>query len=403
MDNPSVKSVSSFADKLYRNVETKGVDPTFVKDWIRGTFIFHEHNIIDTANMLNDLKDYIVKIDVKDNPSYKGIHLNLKYNDIPVEIQLHTENSWKLKTESDLFYEKYRNFKDIENQLSPEKYEEYMKEKEVYKSKWSQLLEERDFKALRAEASSLKNSISSSRGSISQNATGDLVLDQEEPINSLNGNEVTSSNRPVGVNTNSFSLNQYSSFDDIIASNSGNINNGPPPSNSNLPSNDLIRREMDLSRKIRVGQGIHSSSKFIDNVNGQFESFVVKFVNSQYAIESVLNVLSKINLETQKSERITKGLYNEKNGILDDLINEFTKDVKSSKDKQLATENGLKDFYESLALYVELDRLNSANNNASKDRKTVFGRYLDINLRQYNKKTNIQSKIIYSKINGLKC
>ena len=126
------------------------------------------------------------------------------------------------------------------------------------------MLEERDFHALRAEASSLKNSISSSLGSNSQPYTSSVGLDQDPFTNSNNSSSAKEplNNRPVGVNTNSFSLNQYSSFDnDIIASNRGHINNGPPPSNSNLPSNDLIRREMDLSGKIRVGQGIHSSSK----------------------------------------------------------------------------------------------------------------------------------------------
>ena len=331
IDNPSVKSVSSFADRIYRNImENKGSNPTVLKDWIRGTFIFKIDNIQSVSDIVDKLKKYIENIDIKNHPAYKGIHLNLIYNNVPVEIQLHTKNSWKLKTESDLFYDKWRSFKY--SKLDQNQKDEYTKQENLLENKWSQMLEERDFHALRAEASSVKNSMSSSLGSNSQPYTSSVGLDQDPSTNSNNSSSAKEplNNRPVGVNTNPFSLNPYSSFDsNIIASDSGNINNGPPPNNNNLPGNDLIRREPDLSRKIRVGQGIRSSSKFIDNVNGQFESFVVKFVNGQYANErafrnlgvsqresmiktesvriansvandSVLNGLSKINPETQK-------------------------------------------------------------------------------------------------------
>ena len=47
----------------------------------------------------------------------------LAKNEIPVEIQLHTKISWKLKSESDLFYDQYRSYSDLENQLTNEEYQ----------------------------------------------------------------------------------------------------------------------------------------------------------------------------------------------------------------------------------------------------------------------------------------
>lgn len=88
--------------------------------------------------------------------------------------------------------------------------------------KW--LLEEQDFKALRAEVSSLKNSISSSLGSISENETGLDVKVQEEPSNSLNGNVEISNNRPVGVNTNSLRSTSSSSLSSESISQTRKIN-----------------------------------------------------------------------------------------------------------------------------------------------------------------------------------
>ena len=217
IDDPCMKSLSSFADRLYRNLNRKGIDPILVKDWIRGTYIFSSENINKVKNIIADLKQYITKIDVKDDDGYKGIHLNLSYEGIPVEIQLHTKESWKLKTESDLFYEKYRSI-DI-SKLSLEQVQEKNKLEKLYIQKWNYLLDNQEFKALRAEVSSLNDSKSSSLGSSSQPYKGEDTSFQTPSLNSLKGQEDVSINRAEGVKIKGLSIDVTSSSNNNITQN----------------------------------------------------------------------------------------------------------------------------------------------------------------------------------------
>ena len=177
----------------------------------------------------------------------------------------------------------------------------------------------------------------------------------------------------------------------------------------------LVRtmEEPVLTKKIRVGKAsIKSTASWLQNISYQTETLAVKLSNSAAAIENALRkfgysqreamqkteeirMASSIansvaqngfsrSVEENKVEFYTKGLYNGKTGIVDLLTKYF-------KDNGIKLETGMSHFYESLALYVEMDRLNASlgtdlvsiedieklSKSEPKERKTVFGKWLE--------------------------
>ncbi len=66
LTNPSIKSISSFADRIKRNIVEKGnADPNILKDMIRGTYSFNEKSAITKPNGLKDLVSDLQKISAK--------------------------------------------------------------------------------------------------------------------------------------------------------------------------------------------------------------------------------------------------------------------------------------------------------------------------------------------------
>jgi hypothetical protein len=177
--------------------------------------------------------------------------------------------------------------------------------------------------------------------------------------------------------------------------------------------------EPDLQKKIRVGKGaVKSTATWLQNISYQTETLAVKLSNSAAAIENAfrrfgdtqrhamertekvrtarsiaadvsLNGFSAIDAN-KHVERITKGLYNGSTGIADILEKEFAGDLRGKARKD-AISAGFSTFYESLALYVEQDRLNASlgtdlvtledveklATKEPKARKTVFGKWLE--------------------------
>ena len=210
-NNPSIKSVQSFLERLYRNIRDKNDgDPEKLKDWIRGTFIIDVDNINSIKEIVSQYGEYLKIIDIKKKSDYRGIHLNLVVNDIPVEIQLHTKESWGLKLQGDKFYEKYRNL-DMKN-LSLEEHKEYLREKERFTEAWNHLEEDKLFSALIAALSEENVSTSSLFGS--KNHIGTFVngstqdsLEYSSTINPFSLEEENFNNRPRDVKTNSTTNN----------------------------------------------------------------------------------------------------------------------------------------------------------------------------------------------------
>ena len=305
LDDPSIKSLSSFADRLYRNAIGKGINPNQVKDWVRGTFIFNDENIPQVKNVIEDLRPYLKKIDIKNKKAYKAIHLNLNCNEIPVEIQLHTNNSWKLKTDEDVnLYDKWRSIPW--SKMTDEQKAEYKANENYYDEQWNQILEERDFKALRAEVSSVNSSISSSLGSNSQPYTS-LTGETHEPLTysskSSSANEPLN-NLPVGVNTNRFSSTSNTSTDNIILEQE-ELNIEPFETNKAKKIKDYANQ--------RLGKVI--SLKDTSKVYNQ----IVDYIYANFGT-SVKNVNSKV-----------RALFEEYNVVTDYSYNDFAKDLLNSE------------------------------------------------------------------------
>ena len=109
------KSVSSTADRLYRNIKAgKGFDVYKLHDRLRTTFIFNMSNVDKMERLVRSLAPYIIPnkgkiLDIADTDlGYRGVHLNLKIQDIEVEVQLHSEASWAIKLQQDQYYDKWR-------------------------------------------------------------------------------------------------------------------------------------------------------------------------------------------------------------------------------------------------------------------------------------------------------
>ena len=109
------KSIASTADRLYRNIKNnKGFDVYKLHDRLRTTFIFDMSNVDNMERLIRVLQPYIVAnkgnlIDIANTDfGYKGVHLNLKIQDIEVEVQLHSEASWAIKLQQDYYYDKWR-------------------------------------------------------------------------------------------------------------------------------------------------------------------------------------------------------------------------------------------------------------------------------------------------------
>ena len=115
-----LKSRESIADRLYRNMQwmKDGQDVFKLKDLIRTTFIFNDQNIGNFDKLLNDLSPFInwdendgnpISIkDGKQGDGYLGLHFDVKFQNIPIEIQIHTDKSWNIKLAQDKAYDTWR-------------------------------------------------------------------------------------------------------------------------------------------------------------------------------------------------------------------------------------------------------------------------------------------------------
>ena len=185
----------------------------------------------------------------------------------------------------------------------------------------------------------------------------------------------------------------------------------------------LVRtiEEPALQKKIRVGKSnIKSTATWLDNISYNTETLAVKLTNSAHSIEkgfraygySVRDAMLKVEKVRMATSignnvcldgfyttndngtitRTTLGLRNGKTGIADILEKSFRGDLRGANAKK-AIEQGFSTFYESLALYVEQDRLNASlgtelvalediaklneQQSSQSERKTVFGRWLE--------------------------
>ena len=286
-DNPSVKSLSSFADRLYRNLDDAKVKNGQLqkpKDYIRGTFIFDSSNYKNLSGVYKDLSNYLTRdIDIKgyengqEVSGYKGIHLNLNYNDVNIEIQLHTEASWKQKLKSDKFYDKYRSINP--KSLKGKALEEYLEGKAQDELEWNYLLEsDKDFQYLRAEAKSLKSTASSlGSNSLIDNFAGSTNL---EPSNSSNpfGYEHLI-NRPVEVTVNN-SIDDSSSSNNILTSNE-NFDN----------ANDLTSSEIEeLTNKFEEVKFVPNSRELLTIENNKIKNKISELFSGVYDVDNNLDL-----------------------------------------------------------------------------------------------------------------
>ncbi len=158
-----LKSKTSIADKLYRNMVEGKYDPFIFKDYYRTTYIFNEENINDLEALLLDVSNYAgekkyIDISKPDNEfGYKGVHLNLKYQDIPIEIQLHSTKSWDVKLKQDTIYDRWRSKK---TKLTEE--EKIQKEKDyAYSRSLSETLEQDSvYKQIKSLAQKINGEVS---------------------------------------------------------------------------------------------------------------------------------------------------------------------------------------------------------------------------------------------------
>lgn len=184
---------------------------------------------------------------------------------------------------------------------------------------------------------------------------------------------------------------------------------------------ELVRtiEEPTLQKKIRVGKNaVKSTAAWLQNISYQTETLAVKLSNSAAAIENgfrkfgdsyrgAMERTEKVRMassiandvysngfyeinDDKHVERITKGLRNGTDGIMDILEKEFAGDLRGKARKE-AISAGFSEFYESLALMVEQDRLNASlgtdlvtledveklSKRTPKSRKTVFGKWLE--------------------------
>lgn len=178
--------------------------------------------------------------------------------------------------------------------------------------------------------------------------------------------------------------------------------------------------EPKLQKKIRVGKNaIRTTATWLENISYQTETLAVKLSNSVAAIENALRQLGGFSQresmqkteevriassiandvytngfstvsEDQQVQRTTKGIYNGSDGIVDVLEKYLGGNLRGKSRAEVVT-TGMQTFYESLGLFVELDRLNAAigtelvtldkvdklaKQEPSK-RKTVFGKWLE--------------------------
>lgn len=250
MANPGIKSVASTADRLIRNVrEGKGLNPSILKDHVRGTLIFSEGGISNLANVIRLLQGNgiaITKIDVKDNADgYKGVHLNAKTdNGLSLEIQLHTKESWELKKKSDLIYEKIRSlsYANISENL--------LLEQEEIKNELNQLLESSlSFKALRAFSSELYAKLSSFIGDTYQANVSDGASVHFPSAYSNNTEEPQRNSLLSGVRTNTV----IDDFSKNILTNSNQKGHGYSKKvASNLESNAALVKDSADAKQDKV-------------------------------------------------------------------------------------------------------------------------------------------------------
>lgn len=230
MDDPGIKSVSSFADRLYRNYKEKGnLNPNAVKDMIRGVYVFDENSKLpeNIASLLDDMQSQgyeIKKLDAKNGSLYKGIHLNLSKDGVNVEIQLHTPDSWKLKLQGDIFYDKYRSV-DTSKLVGEEK-AKYIEATKKAVSNGSKYLDEKTYRDVYDLIPDLAKSLEE-RGLDSQSISpviGRDVFTKTPLTNSPSHGANKSTTLPSGNFTNSRSDIRNSSIDNDINI-SQNVNN----------------------------------------------------------------------------------------------------------------------------------------------------------------------------------
>lgn len=230
MDDPGIKSVSSFADRLYRNYKEKGnLNPNAVKDMIRGVYVFDENSKLpeNIASLLNDMQSQgyeIKKLDAKNGSLYKGIHLNLSKDGVNVEIQLHTPDSWKLKLQGDVFYDKYRSVDT--SKLAGEEKAKYIEATKKAVSNGSKYLDEKTYRDVYDLIPDLAKSLEE-RGLDSQSISpviGRDVFTKTPLTNSPSHGANKSTTLPSGNFTNSRSDIRNSSIDNDINI-SQNVNN----------------------------------------------------------------------------------------------------------------------------------------------------------------------------------
>ena len=106
------KSVSSIADRIYRNKKNgKSVNVYSLHDLLRTYLVVDEKSLKNVKNFMDYLAPFLInpEFDLADTDfGYKGVHIQGRFQDIPLEIQLHTKESWEVKTQQDKIYEKWR-------------------------------------------------------------------------------------------------------------------------------------------------------------------------------------------------------------------------------------------------------------------------------------------------------
>ena len=380
LDNPSIKSLSSFADRLYRNLED-GKAPNGQlqkpKDYIRGTFIFDSSNYKNLSGVYKDLSNYLTRdIDIKgyengqEKSGYKGIHLNLNYNDVNIEIQLHTEASWKQKLKSDKFYDKYRSVKDF-SKLSKEERAEHDRLEEQDKKEWDYLLEsDKDFQNLRAEAKSLKET-ASSLGSSVQPGNGLEISENLEPSHSVQSPSTRLINRPVDVTVNN-SIENTSSDNDILTQDEKNTKKFAKSNILELSKNEV----KDLANR-KQGEVISykSASDFIKSFNSIGEVLEnrlgIKLNRNDTAVNDLFNDTNIQNSEVAVDNLFKNTLvdYNDTQVSLDTYLNNLgfkTNDLKSYLTEALKDKTKLSK--ESQFVNKLVNELNIANNKIQENR-----------------------------------
>lgn len=264
MDDPGIKSVSSFADRLYRNYKEKGnLNPNAVKDMIRGVYVFDENSKLpeNIASLLDDMQSQgyeIKKLDAKNGSLYKGIHLNLSKDGVNVEIQLHTPDSWKLKLQGDVFYDKYRSV-DTSKLVGEEK-AKYIEATKKAVSNGSKYLDEKTYRDVYDLIPDLAKSLEE-RGLDSQSISpviGRDVFTKTPLTNSPSHGANKSTTLPSGNFTNSRSDIRNSSIDNDInisqnvandIQNQGDVENGQTKSYNGSYEDDFARLQ-DTSREL---------------------------------------------------------------------------------------------------------------------------------------------------------